>query len=69
LDRFCVGADLEQVKGMTDPATDQRLVALTGNRRARFIGHTSALFETWSKVTIVAANGYTLGGSWSLALG
>jgi enoyl-CoA hydratase len=66
---FSAGADLSQVKGITDPAERQRIFAPLGKRRARLIGRVLHTLVNLEQVTIAAINGYAVGGGWSLALG
>ncbi len=66
---FSAGADLSQVKGITDPAERQRIFAPLGKRRVRLIGRVLHTLVNLEQVTIAAVNGYAAGGGWSLALG
>lgn len=66
---FSAGADLSQVKGITDPAERQRIFAPLGKRRVRLIGRVLHTLVNLEQVTIAAINGYAVGGGWSLALG
>jgi enoyl-CoA hydratase len=66
---FSAGADLSQVKGITDPAERQRIFAPLGKRRVRLIGRVLHTLVYLEQVTIAAINGYAAGGGWSLALG
>jgi len=66
---FSAGADLSQVKGITDPAERQRIFAPLGKRRVRLIGRALHTLVNLEQVTIAAINGYAAGGGWSLALG
>jgi enoyl-CoA hydratase len=66
---FSAGADLSQVKGITDPAERQRIFAPLGKRRVRLIGRVLHTLVNLEQVTIAAINGYAAGGGWSLALG
>jgi enoyl-CoA hydratase len=66
---FSAGADLSQVKGVTDPAERQRIFAPLGKRRVRLIGRVLHTLVNLEQVTIAAINGYAAGGGWSLALG
>lgn len=65
---FSAGADLSQVKGITDPTERQRIFAPLGKRRARLIGRALHTLVNLEQVTIAAVNGYAAGGGWSLAL-
>lgn len=65
---FSAGADLSQVKGVTDPQERQRIFAPLGKRRARLIGRVLHELVHLEQVTIAAINGYAIGGGWSLAL-
>jgi len=66
---FSAGADLSQVKGITDPQERQRIFASLGKRRTRVIGRALQVLAKLEQVTIAAINGYAIGGGWSLALG
>jgi enoyl-CoA hydratase len=66
---FSAGADLSQVKGITDSQERQRIFAPLGRRRARLIGRVLNTLVHLEQVTIAAINGYAIGGGWSLALG
>lgn len=66
---FSAGADLSQVKGVTDPAERQCIFAPLGKRRVRLIGRVLHTLVNLEQVTIAAINGYAAGGGWSLALG
>jgi enoyl-CoA hydratase len=66
---FSAGADLSQVKGITDPAERQRIFAPLGKRRVRLIARVLHTLVNLEQVTIAAINGYAAGGGWSLALG
>lgn len=66
---FSAGADLSQMKGITDPAERQRIFAPLGKRRVRLIARALHTLVNLEQVTIAAINGYAAGGGWSLALG
>jgi enoyl-CoA hydratase len=66
---FSAGADLSQVKGITDKEERQRIFAPLGKRRARLIGRVVNVLVNLEQVTIAAVNGYAAGGGWTLALG
>jgi enoyl-CoA hydratase len=66
---FSAGADLSQMKGITDPAERQRIFAPLGKRRVRLIARVLHTLVHLEQVTIAAINGYAAGGGWSLALG
>ena len=66
---FSAGADLSQVKGITDQQERQRIFASLGKRRTRVIGRTLQVLANLEQVTIAAINGYAIGGGWALALG
>jgi enoyl-CoA hydratase len=66
---FSSGADLSQVKGITDKEERQRIFAPLGKRRARLIGRVINTLVNLEQVTIAAVNGYAAGGGWTLALG
>jgi enoyl-CoA hydratase len=65
---FSAGADLSQVKGVTDPVERQRIFAPLGKRRVRLISRVLHMLVNLEQVTIAAVNGYAAGGGWSLAL-
>jgi enoyl-CoA hydratase len=65
---FSAGADLSQVKGITDSEERHRIFAPLGKRRVRLIGRTLQTLVHLEPVTIAAINGYAAGGGWSLAL-
>jgi enoyl-CoA hydratase len=65
---FSAGADLSQVKGISDKEERQRIFAPLGKRRARLIGRLVDVFVNLEQVTIAAINGYAVGGGWTLAL-
>jgi enoyl-CoA hydratase len=65
---FSAGADLSQVKGVTDPAERHRIFAPLGKRRVRLIGRVLHTLINLEQVTIAAVNGYAAGGGWALAL-
>lgn len=64
---FSAGADLSQVKGITDKEERQRIFAALGKRRARLIGRVVDTLVNLEQVTIAAINGYAAGGGWTLA--
>jgi enoyl-CoA hydratase len=66
---FSAGADLSQMKGITDKEERQRIFAPLGKRRARLIGRVIEVLVNLEQVTIAAVNGYAAGGGWTLALG
>ncbi len=66
---FSAGADLSQVKGVTDREERQRIFAPMGKRRGRLIGRVLNVLAHLEQVTIAAINGYAIGGGWALALG
>ncbi len=66
---FSAGADLSQVKGVTDREERQRIFAPMGKRRGRLIGRVLNVLVHLEQVTIAAINGYAIGGGWALALG
>jgi len=66
---FSAGADLSQMKGVTEREERQRIFAPLGKRRARLIGRVLEVLVHLEQVTIAAINGYAIGGGWSLALG
>lgn len=65
---FSAGADLSQMKGLTDKEERQRIFAPLGKRRARLIGRAINTFVHLEQVTIAAVNGFAAGGGWTLAL-
>jgi len=66
---FSAGADLSQVKGVTDREERQRIFAPLGKRRGRLVGRVLEVLVHLEQVTIAAINGYAVGGGWALALG
>src|ERR1043166_2019468 len=66
---FSAGADLSQVKGVTDRDERQRIFAPLGKRRGRLVGRVLEVLVHLEQVTIAAINGYAVGGGWALALG
>src|SRR5262245_61201497 len=66
---FSAGADLSQVKGITDREERQRIFAPIVKRRGRLIGRLLDVLVHLEQVTIAAINGYAIGGGWALALG
>jgi enoyl-CoA hydratase len=66
---FSAGADLSQLKEVTDPQERQRLFAPLSRRRARLIGRTLGTLVNLESLSIAAINGYAIGGGWGIALG
>jgi enoyl-CoA hydratase len=66
---FSAGADLSQIKGVTNETERQRIFGEYRKRRGRLIGRTLDLLVNLEQVTIAAINGYAVGGGWALALG
>lgn len=65
---FSAGADLSQVKGITDVQERQRIFGPLGKRRGRLIGRVLHVLVHLEQVSIAAINGYAIGGGWALAL-
>ncbi|HKA54230.1 MAG TPA: enoyl-CoA hydratase/isomerase family protein [Candidatus Binatia bacterium] len=65
---FSAGADLSQVKGVTDREERQRIFAPLGKRRGRLVGRVLDVLVYLEQVTVAAINGYAVGGGWALAL-
>jgi enoyl-CoA hydratase/carnithine racemase len=65
---FSAGADLSQVKGVTDREERQRIFAPLGKRRGRLVGRVLDVLVHLEQVTVAAINGYAVGGGWALAL-
>jgi enoyl-CoA hydratase/carnithine racemase len=66
---FSAGADLSQIRGVTNEVERHRIFGEYRKRRARLIGRTLDLLVHLEQVTIAAINGYAVGGGWALALG
>ncbi len=64
---FCAGADMSNVKGVTDPAERVRIFSSRSGQAPRVIGR---IFDTILRLdcmTIGAVNGFAVGGGWALA--
>jgi enoyl-CoA hydratase len=64
---FCGGADVSNIKGVTDSAERARIFASRSGQAPRVIGR---IFDTILRLdcmTIGAVNGYAVGGGWALA--
>jgi enoyl-CoA hydratase/carnithine racemase len=64
---FCAGADMSNLKGVTDPAERVRIFSSRSGQAPRVIGR---IFDTILRLdcmTIGAVNGYAVGGGWALA--
>jgi enoyl-CoA hydratase len=66
---FSAGADLSQLKEVTDPQERQRLFAPLSRRRARLIARALGTLVNLESLSIAAINGYAIGGGWGIALG
>ena len=66
---FCAGADLSQMKGITDPQERERIFATYRKRRGRLVGRVLQTLVHLEPITIAAVNGYAVGGGWALVLG
>lgn len=64
---FCAGADMSNLKGVTDNAERVRIFSSRSGQAPRVIGR---IFDTILRLdcmTIGAINGYAVGGGWALA--
>ena len=61
---FSAGADLSQMKGVTDHAERQRIFASVVPERRRLVRRTIALLQNLELPTIAAVNGFAVGGGW-----
>jgi len=66
---FCAGADLSQVKGVTDPHEREKIFAEFAPRRTRLVERILATLTQLEPLTIAAVNGYAVGGGGGLVLG
>jgi len=66
---FSAGADLSQIRGISDEQERQRIFAQYRKRRGRLVGRVLEVLVNLEPITIAAINGYAVGGGWALALG
>lgn len=66
---FSAGADLSQIRGISDKQERQRIFAQYRKRRGRLVGRVLEVLVNLEPITIAAINGYAVGGGWALALG
>ena len=66
---FSAGADLSQIRGISDEQERQRVFAQYRKRRGRLVGRVLDVLVNLEPITIAAINGYAVGGGWALALG
>jgi enoyl-CoA hydratase len=66
---FSAGADLSQIRGISDVPERQRIFAQYRKRRGRLVGRALDVLVNLEPITIAAVNGYAVGGGWALVLG
>src|SRR5690242_4081372 len=66
---FSAGADLSQIRGISDEQERQRIFAQYRKRRGRLVGRVLEVLVNMEPITIAAVNGYAVGGGWALVLG
>jgi len=66
---FSAGADLSQIRGISDEQERQRIFGQYRKRRGRLVGRVLEVLVNLEPITIAAVNGYAVGGGWALALG
>jgi enoyl-CoA hydratase len=66
---FSAGADLSQIRGISDEQERQRIFAQQRKRRGRLVGRVLDVLVNLEPITIAAINGYAVGGGWALVLG
>ena len=66
---FSAGADLSQIRGLSEEHERQRIFAHYRKRRGRLVGRALDVLVNLEPITIAAVNGYAVGGGWALALG
>jgi enoyl-CoA hydratase len=66
---FSAGADLSQIRGISDEQERQRIFAQYRKRRGRLVGRVLEVLVNLEPITIAAINGYAVGGGWALVLG
>jgi enoyl-CoA hydratase len=66
---FSAGADLSQIRGISDEQERQRIFAQYRKRRGRLVGRVLEVLVNLEPITIAAVNGYAVGGGWALVLG
>jgi enoyl-CoA hydratase len=65
---FSAGADLTNLKGITDTAERQRRFTAVAPRRRRVLRRTLELLTNLEIPTVAAINGFAVGGGWFIAL-
>jgi enoyl-CoA hydratase len=66
---FSAGADLSQIRGISDEQERQRTFAQYRKKRGRLVGRVLDVLVNLEPITIAAINGYAVGGGWALVLG
>ena len=66
---FSAGADLSQIRGISDENERQRIFAQYRKRRGRLVGRVLDMLVNLEPITIAAVNGYAVGGGWALVPG
>jgi enoyl-CoA hydratase len=66
---FSAGADLSQMRGVSDEQERQRIFAQYRKRRGRLVDRVLKVLVNMEPITIAAVNGYAVGGGWALMLG
>jgi enoyl-CoA hydratase len=66
---FSAGADLSQIRGISDEHERQHIFADYRKRRGRLVARVLEVLVNLEPITIAAVNGYAVGGGWALVLG
>ncbi len=66
---FSAGADLSQIRGISDEQERQRIFGQYRKRRGRLVERVLEVLVNLEPITIAAVNGYAVGGGWALVLG